>query len=239
MVGPVADSQQRDLLLFASSKSDLTKMDSSRIKICGITRDEDVDAAVSAGADAIGLVFYSPSPRAVSIDRARELASRVPPFVTIVGLFVDAIQSDVEAVLEHVPLDMLQFHGDETPEYCASFSRPWIKAVRMHPELSLEQSCERYAGARGILLDTWKEGVPGGTGETFDWGRVTQDLSLSVILAGGLDATNVATAIGQVQPAAVDVSGGVESAPGIKDAIKIQEFITAARAASSSGLSES
>jgi phosphoribosylanthranilate isomerase len=205
-------------------------MGSTRIKICGITRDEDVDAAVNAGADAIGLVFYPKSPRAVSLDQAERLARRVPPFVTVVGLFVDAQASDIESVLRRVPLGLLQFHGDESPEFCAQFCNPWIKALRMHPKASLEKSCESYASAQGILLDAWKEGVPGGTGETFDWSRVAQDLPLPVVLAGGLNSGNVGAAIAQVQPAAVDVSGGVESAPGIKSAVKIQEFVTAARA---------
>jgi phosphoribosylanthranilate isomerase len=218
---------------------DQTMMGSTRIKICGITRDEDVDAAVAAGADAIGLVFYPQSPRAVSIEQARRLAARIPPFVTVVGLFVDATSEEVDAVLDCVPLGLLQFHGEEPPEFCSQFCRPWIKALRMHPDISLKESCERYADAQGVLLDAWKEGVPGGTGDTFDWTRVTQDLPLPVILAGGLNSDNVAGAIAQVRPAAVDVSGGVESAPGIKDAGRIQEFITAARAVSLDGLNES
>ena len=205
-------------------------MGSTRVKICGITREEDVDAAVDSGADAIGLVFYADSPRAVAIDQAKRLAHRVPPFVTLVGLFVDAEADEINNVLQNVPLDLLQFHGEESPDFCAQFSRPWIKALRMRPELSLTESCRMYAEARGILLDTFKEGVAGGTGEVFDWSLAGQALPLPVVLAGGLNSGNVAQAIQSVAPAAVDVSGGVESSPGIKSADKIREFIAAVKA---------
>lgn len=207
-------------------------MNTTRIKICGITRIEDAEVAVQAGADAIGLVFYAASPRAVSIAQAREISAKIPPFVSVVGLFVDSSAAEVESVLEQVSIDMLQFHGTESPAYCAQFNRPWIKAVRMRPTLDLAQACSDYRAARGVLLDAWREGVPGGTGESFDWALVQQELALPVVLAGGLHADNVASAVAQVRPAAVDVSSGVESAPGIKDATRIHRFVAAVRNAS-------
>lgn len=196
----------------------------TRVKICGITRVEDARLAVAAGADAIGLVFYAPSPRAVSMDQAREIVASVPAFVTCVGLFVDAPESEVRSVLSQVPLDLLQFHGDETPSYCAAFERPWIKALRVRPGLDLEAAAEQFSASRGLLLDAYKAGIPGGTGEVFDWQLIPDQLPLPVILAGGLDAANIRQAIQAVQPFAVDVSGGVELSKGIKDANKILAF---------------
>ena len=204
----------------------------TRVKICGITRADDALAAVRAGADAIGLVFYAPSPRAVTVEQAAEICAVLPPFVTTVGLFVDASEADVTAVLARVPLDLLQFHGDESPAYCRSFGTPWIKALAMRDGLDVAACAERYAGARGLLLDAWVPGVPGGTGEVFDWARIPDTLPMPVVLAGGLTPDNVAQAIDQVRPWAVDVSGGVEARDasgnalrGIKSARAMNAFI--------------
>ena len=197
----------------------------TRIKICGLTRQDDVIEAASAGVDAIGLVFYPPSPRYVKPDMAVKLAKTLQPFVTTVGLFVDADAASVKAVLDQVPLDLLQFHGNETAEYCAGFGRPYIKAVRVRPGLDLVQYATEYASARGLLLDAYVEGVPGGTGQSFDWSLIPLDLSLPVVLSGGLELGNVAAAITAVRPWAVDVSSGVEVAKGIKDAARMAAFI--------------
>lgn len=202
----------------------------TRIKICGITRPEDAIAAATAGADAVGMVFYESSPRSVTIEQAVELVSVLPPFVATVGLFVDAPHEAVKATLGRVSLDMLQFHGDETPDYCASFGRPWYKALRMRPGEDVATQASTYSGGRAILLDSYRAGVPGGTGETFDWERVPT-LAMPIILAGGLDPDNVESAVVRVRPAAVDVSGGVEREPGIKDAVLINKFCAAVRAA--------
>ncbi|MFW3896073.1 phosphoribosylanthranilate isomerase [Pseudomonas bharatica] len=206
-------------------------MSAVRSKICGITRVEDALAAAQAGADAIGLVFYAKSPRAVSMQQAREIIAALPPFVTTVGLFVNASRCELNEILEAVPLDLLQFHGDETPEACDGYHRPWIKALRVRAGDDLEAECKRYARASGILLDTYVAGVPGGTGEAFDWTLVPGHLSKPIILAGGLNPHNVGAAIAQVRPYAVDVSGGVEQAKGIKDAARIDAFLDAVRRA--------
>ncbi len=200
-----------------------------RSKICGITRVEDALAAVEAGADAIGLVFYAKSPRAVSVQQARAIVASLPPFVTSVGLFVDASRCELGEILDAVPLDLLQFHGDETPDECDHYGRPYIKALRVKPGDDIAAQVARYANARGVLLDTFVPGIPGGTGEAFDWSLVPAQLSRPVILAGGLTAANVAQAIEKVRPFAVDISGGVESAKGIKDAAKIHAFMEAVR----------
>lgn len=197
----------------------------TRVKICGITRLEDAQAAIRLGADAIGLVFYPPSPRAVTREQAASIVSSLPPFVTVVGLFVNASDSELSEVLEHVPLDLMQFHGEESPQACAGHGRPWIKAVRMRPSVDLEQIAQEYAEASGLLLDTYQAGVPGGTGQTFDWDRIPGELASKVILAGGLNPDNVEQAIRQIHPYAVDVSGGVEAAKGIKDEAKMAAFI--------------
>lgn len=196
-----------------------------RVKICGITRVEDAQAAARSGADAIGLVFYQRSPRHVSIAQAKLLAGALPPFVTIVGLFVNAEAAFVREVLANVALDLLQFHGDETPEYCAQFSRPYLKAIRVKAGVDLLQCAADFGSAQGLLLDAHVEGIPGGTGSTFDWALIPGKLPLPVILSGGLDAENVAAAIEQVRPYAVDVSSGVEAGKGIKDAAKVAAFI--------------
>jgi phosphoribosylanthranilate isomerase len=197
----------------------------TRVKICGITRVEDLQAAAGSGADAIGLVFYQRSPRHVSIAQAAELAAALPPFVTLVGLFVDAPAAFVREVLENVALDLLQFHGDESPQYCAQFDKPYLKAVRVKAGVDLLQCAADFRGARGLLLDAHVEGIPGGTGSAFDWALIPEKLPLPVILSGGLDAGNVAAAIEQVRPYAVDVSSGVEANKGIKDAAKVAAFI--------------
>ena len=197
----------------------------TRVKICGITRVEDALAAAQAGADAIGLVFYERSPRHVSIAQAKQLAAALPPFVTSVGLFVNAEAAFVREVLNRVPLDLLQFHGDESPEFCAQFAKPYLKAIRVKAGVDLLQCASDFRGAKGLLLDAHVEGIPGGTGMAFDWKLIPQKLPLPVILSGGLDADNVAAAIKQIRPYAVDVSSGVEAAKGIKDAAKIAAFI--------------
>lgn len=204
-------------------------MNRVRVKICGITSVVDAQTAVNAGADAIGLVFYAPSPRAVSIVHAQEIAASVGPFVTVVGLFVNADESYVNDVLANVGLHLLQFHGDESPEFCEQFYRPYMKAIRMRPELDLADTFEKYASATAILLDAYRPGVPGGTGETFDWQRVPAQSSRPIVLAGGLTPENVALAIQSTQVYGVDVSGGVESAPGKKDPQKVEQFIFNAR----------
>ena len=197
----------------------------TRVKICGITRVEDAQAAVAAGADAIGLVFAKASPRCVTPEQARHLAATLPPFIKIVGLFVDASPARVREVLGQVPLDLLQFHGSETPEDCQQFGRPYIRAIRMAPGLDVVAEAQRYAQAAGLLLDAYDPQRAGGTGATFDWTRVPRDLNKPVILAGGLTPENVARAIQAVRPYAVDVSSGVEQSKGIKDAAKIAAFI--------------
>jgi phosphoribosylanthranilate isomerase len=197
----------------------------TRIKVCGITRLEDALAAARSGADAIGLVFYERSPRYVSLAQAKQLAEALPPFVTVVGLFVNAKASFVREVLASVPLDMLQFHGDESAEFCAQFAKPYLKAIRVKAGVDLLQCAARFHTAKGLLLDAHVEGIAGGTGATFDWALIPKQLPLPVILSGGLNVGNVAAAIKQVRPYAVDVSSGVEASKGIKDAAKIAAFI--------------
>lgn len=200
-----------------------------RSKICGITRIEDALVAAEAGADAIGLVFYDKSPRAVDVRQARAILAALPPFVTSVGLFVNASRCFIGEVLDAVPLDVLQFHGDETPEQCEGHGRPWFKALRVRPGDDLHAEARRFAGARAILLDAYVPGVPGGTGERFDWSLIPADLPMPLILAGGLTPDNVTEAIASVRPYGVDVSGGVEAAKGIKDAAKVAAFIRRVR----------
>lgn len=200
-----------------------------RVKICGITRDEDLRAACTAGADALGFVFYSKSPRNLSVEQAASLMDALPPFVQSVGLFVNAEPGFVRAVLDVVPLDLLQFHGDETPEYCCQFGRPYLKAVRVKPGVDLLKYGHDFADARALLLDAYVPGVPGGTGERFDWSLIPAGLPKPIVLSGGLNPDNVREAVKTVQPWAVDVSSGVEAAPGIKDATKIAAFIERAK----------
>ncbi len=196
-----------------------------RVKICGITRPEDALDAARHGADAIGLVFYRKSPRAVTVAQARRIAEAMPPFVAKVGLFVDPEESLVHEVLSQVPLDLLQFHGDETPQACARYGRPFIKAIQMREDVQLARVAEQYHMAAGLLLDTYVDGVQGGTGQAFDWKRVPRRLAKPVILAGGLTPDNVAKAISLARPYAVDVSGGVEQSKGIKDPEKMAAFM--------------
>ena len=205
-------------------------MEKPRIKICGLTRPEDVQAAVDAGADAIGLVFYPPSPRYVSLETAAELGRTVPPFVTIVGLFVNAAPEVVKETLAAAPIHMLQFHGDEDEVYCRQFARPYMKAARMKPGVDLVQYVAGFPSAQAILLDAFVEAYGGG-GQVFDWTLIPPALGKPIVLSGGLDARNVGDAIIRVRPAAVDVSSGVEATKGIKDADKIRAFVTAVRAA--------
>jgi phosphoribosylanthranilate isomerase len=203
----------------------MTRITRTRIKICGITREQDMRAVVHSGADALGLVFYEKSPRHVSAQQAAQIARAVPPFVAVVGLFVNPSVEYVREVLAQVPLVVLQFHGEEAPEFCRQFGKPYLKAIRVKAGVDLLQCASRYAGAQGLLLDAFVEGTQGGTGESFDWALIPHDLPLPVILSGGLHAGNVAAAVRQVRPYAVDVSSGVEAAKGIKDAAKIAAFI--------------
>jgi phosphoribosylanthranilate isomerase len=201
----------------------------TRVKICGITRPEDALAAAHAGADAIGLVFYAKSPRNVALDQAASIARALPPFVTSVALFVNPQAEEVTAVLQRVRPDVLQFHGEEAPEFCRSFGVPYLKAVRVRQETDLLQSAALYSDAQGLLLDAWSEAAHGGTGERFDWELIPADLPKLPILAGGLTPANVRVAIETVQPWAVDVSSGVETAKGIKDAALIAAFMKEVR----------
>ena len=197
----------------------------TRIKICGIMREEDARAAVDLGADAIGLVFYAPSPRCVSLEQARAIVAVVPPFVTVVGLFVDPAQEQVQSVLRRCRLDLLQFHGDETADFCNRFELPYLKAARVRAGVDLVQYLSSYHTARGWLLDAYHERLYGGSGEPFDWNLIPRDLARPIILSGGLTPENVGAAVRQVKPWAVDVSSGVEAAKGVKDAAKIAAFI--------------
>lgn len=200
----------------------------TRVKICGLTRTEDVQAACDVGADAIGLVFYPPSPRAVTVEQAQLIVRHVPPFVTVTALFVNPTVAEVQAVLTQIPaISLLQFHGDESAVFCRQFGRAYIKAIPMRDDVDLAQQASIYDDALGLLVDTYKPGIPGGSGESFDWHRLPQSLSKPLILAGGLTPDNVAEAIKQVAPYAVDVSGGVEASKGIKDNAKMLDFMKA------------
>jgi len=197
----------------------------TRVKICGITEAAHARVAADAGADAIGLVFHPPSPRKVSTEAAAAIARSLPPFVASVGLFVDAPAEEVRSILGTVSLDLLQFHGDETPEYCEGFGRPYVRAVRMEAGTDLLEYARRFSRARALLLDAHVPGLPGGTGQTFDWTGIPRDLAIPLILSGGLTSASVGQAIRQVRPWAVDVSSGVERSRGVKDPQKIVEFI--------------
>jgi len=199
------------------------------VKICGITRVEDALAAAHSGAHAIGLIFHAGSPRLVSHDMARSIVDALPAFITPVALFVDARPEDIERVIATVKPQLLQFHGDESPEFCSRFALPYIKAIKVRPGVDLLQYARRYRTAKGLLLDAFVDGSHGGTGSTFDWALIPDQLPLPLILAGGLHQDNVAEAIRRVRPWAVDVSSGVEAAKGIKDAAKVAAFIRGAR----------
>ncbi len=203
-------------------------MNKVRIKICGLTRDEDVHNAVVEGADALGFVLYAPSPRAVSAEQSAQLIKKVPAFVTTVALFVDESAEEVRRALSICPFDLLQFHGDESPEFCRQFNRPYMKAIRVRSADDIHSAVQQYPDAKALLLDAYVENLPGGTGQAFDW-RLIPQLSVPWVLAGGLNSTNVADAINQVAPFAVDISGGIEASKGIKDRKKIQEFISEVR----------
>ncbi|WP_265948412.1 phosphoribosylanthranilate isomerase [Dechloromonas sp. A34] len=205
----------------------------TRIKICGLTREADVDAAVAAGADAIGFVFYPPSPRYVTPQRAAELAQRIPPFVDVVGLFVNESPESVMAACATLPLNVLQFHGDEDAAYCRQFARPYLRAARVRPGFDLVEFARSFPDARGLLLDAFVEGYGGG-GHVFDWTLIPPGLPGYLVLSGGLNADNVGAAIKQVRPVAVDVSSGVEMGKGIKDHSKIAAFVAAVRKADES-----
>jgi len=205
----------------------------TRIKICGLTREEDVDAAVAAGADALGFVFYPPSPRYVTPQRAAELVRRVPPLVDVVGLFVNEVPEVVRAACEALPINVLQFHGDEDAGYCRQFSRPYLRAARVRPGLDLVEFAGSFPDARGLLLDAFVEGYGGG-GHVFDWTLIPADLPGFLVLSGGLTADNVGDAVRRVRPVAVDVSSGIEMGKGIKDHSKIAAFVAAVRKADES-----
>jgi phosphoribosylanthranilate isomerase len=201
----------------------------TRIKICGITRIEHARVATGEGADAIGLVFYRESPRYLSIRDAAAIAESLPPFVAAVALFVNAAERDIRAVLDAVEIDIIQFHGDETAEFCARFGKPYMRAVRMEAGVDLLEYAQRFSRAKALLLDAHVPGQPGGTGRTFDWSGIPRELPLPLVLSGGLNAENVGRAVREVRPWAVDVSSGVEGERGVKDPRKIVEFIRSVR----------
>jgi phosphoribosylanthranilate isomerase len=201
----------------------------TRVKICGITEAAHARVAADAGADAIGLVFYRESPRYLAPEAAAKIAAGLPPFVAAVGLFVNESAAGVAAILARVALDVLQFQGDESPEFCAAFGKPFIRAVRVEPGTDLLEYARRFSRAKALLLDAHVPGQPGGTGQTFDWAGIPRDLPVPLILSGGLTAQNVAGAVRRVRPWAVDVSSGVERSRGVKDPGKIVEFIRSVR----------
>lgn len=202
----------------------------TRIKICGLTREQDVDAAVAAGADAIGLVFYARSPRHVTLARAQVLARRLPPFVTPVGLFVNAEPAQIAEACAAIPTLLLQFHGDETPVQCEAAGRPYLRAARMEPGFDLLDFAHSYSSAQAILLDAHVEGYGGG-GKVFDWSLIPSGVRRPVVLSGGLNAANVTDGVLRVRPSAVDVSSGVEIGKGVKDAALMRQFCEAVREA--------
>lgn len=197
----------------------------TRIKICGIKHRDDALKAVECGADAIGLVFVEKSPRYVSLTDAGVIAVSMPPFVTVVGLFMNAPAEVIREALNVVPLNLLQFHGDETPDFCDQFEMPYIKVLKMRENVNVIAFSQEYPNAAGILLDTYHKDVAGGSGQSFDWGMIPENIPFPLILAGGLNPDNVASAIETVRPYAVDVSSGVESVPAVKDHKKIEQFI--------------
>lgn len=197
----------------------------TRVKICGLTKPQDAAMAVQLGADALGLVFYPPSLRAVTVAKAQTIVAGLPPFVTVVALFVDEQDSMVRDVLADVRVDLLQFHGDESPEYCRCFGQPYMKAIRMTDGVDLARLAQDYHDAAGLLLDTWHPDAKGGTGQAFDWARIPAQCPLPIVLAGGLTPDNVQQALTTARPYAVDVSSGVESAKGSKDTDKMAAFL--------------
>lgn len=204
----------------------MLKMKRTRVKICGFTSAEQAAFAAHAGTDAIGLVFYPPSPRYVSISKAQEIVAALPAFTTVVALFVDATEDQIRDVLDQVPIDLLQFHGDEPAESCRLYAKPYIKAIRMRANTDIETLCTEYHDAAGLLLDAYHAQTKGGTGERFDWDLIPHHCALPIILAGGLGVNNARDAIERIKPYALDVSSGVEAAKGIKDNNKIAAFLT-------------
>ena len=200
----------------------------TRIKICGLTREADVDDAVAAGADALGFVLWPGSARHVTLQRAADLIARLPPFVTPVLLFVNAAPDELKAATDRVPHAVLQFHGDETPEQCRAAGRPWLRAARMSAGLDLLNFASLFSGAQALLLDAHVEGY-GGAGKVFDWSLIPRGVPLPVVLSGGLNAANVTAGVLGVRPWAVDVSSGVESSKGVKDALLMRRFCEAVR----------
>jgi phosphoribosylanthranilate isomerase len=207
------------------------------IKICGMTNIEDALVAAHSGAQAIGMILFTGSPRYIAPDQARGIVDALPPFVTPVALLVDPSAEQVEQVIEQVRPGLLQFHGDEPPEFCRGFSVPYIKALRVRPDTDLLQYARDYSSAKGLLLDAFVEGVHGGTGTSFDWGLIPRELPLPLILAGGLNPQNVTEAVERVRPWAVDVSSGVEISKGKKDAARIAAFVRGVRDADVRGSS--
>ena len=204
----------------------------TRIKVCGICSVDDALDAIEAGVDAIGMVFYEKSPRHISLEQASAITAAVPPFVTTVGLFVDSDVQFIEKVISQAGIDLLQFHGDEEESFCSRFGRPYIKALRMTQQTNVQDFCKSYHTAKGLLIDSFTPGIPGGTGKTFDWNLIPAEIPLPVILAGGLNSDNVIEALSQVKPWAVDVSSGVEESPGKKNLRKIRQFVQAVEAVS-------
>jgi phosphoribosylanthranilate isomerase len=198
---------------------------SVRVKVCGITRIEDAEAAIQSGVDAIGFVFWNKSARNIDPESAGRISALIPPFVCTVGVYVDPDAAWVKETARAAKLNLLQFHGNESPDFCNQFSQPYIKAIRVKSDTDLLQYAERYRTAKGLLLDTFTEGMPGGTGHVFDWHLIPENLPVPFILSGGLNPDNVAMAIKQTKPWAVDVSSGVEAAKGIKDKNKIIAFM--------------
>jgi phosphoribosylanthranilate isomerase len=211
--------------MFLDNPTSSAEFERVRVKICGITRLADGLEAVRLGADAIGLVFYEPSPRYVNLTQAKSIVAGLPANVTRVGLFVNADASWITNIINVVGLDLLQFHGDECCHECEIFDRPYMKSISVRPSTNVEAAIDLYPSASGILLDTWQRELRGGSGKSFDWSLVPSVAALPLILAGGLSSHNVASAIDRVRPYAVDVSGGVESAKGIKDGAKMAAFI--------------
>ncbi|PKM12963.1 MAG: phosphoribosylanthranilate isomerase [Gammaproteobacteria bacterium HGW-Gammaproteobacteria-3] len=197
----------------------------TRVKICGFTRVEDAVCAAQEGVDAIGLVFYPPSPRHVTIAQARKIVAALPAFTSVVALFVDELDTNIRDVLNQVSVDCIQFHGDEPPEVCRHYGKPYIKALRMQANVDVSEVAARYVDAAGLLLDAYHPGAQGGTGSCFDWEMIPRPCPLPIILAGGLEPANASAAVKAVRPYAVDVSSGVEADKGVKDAAKIAAFI--------------
>jgi len=203
----------------------------TRIKICGVTRQQDAECAIEAGVDALGFMFWAPSKRFIAVDKAAKIVDQLSPYVTTVAVFVDPTAAEVDAVVENVAIDSLQFHGHESADFCTRFGRPFVKALAMRPDQDVSGFCLQYHQADGVLLDTYRPGTPGGTGQQFSWQWIPRQLSLPVILAGGLAPENITEAVCTVRPYAVDVSSGVESSPGCKNPKKLQALCRAVRRA--------